>query len=477
ELPKGLSDDYKTLMMNSSLGDLNATQNYYEYNNINDSYEYEDGIIPSDLGWNVWMSISLVICCIGFVGNGYIIWLLSFQIKRNHFTTFILHLAIADNGFLASIVLYDLHQFTYFLGSGIFYHFFAFFSHMMYINANFLLTAISIDRCVAVLFPIWHHCFRPKGLSSMLCVVLWISSFLLSGSMSIVLFTDVFGAYSLYGLHFLVTAIVSLPFITLSTLVLFIKVCVQPKKKNRGRLLLMILMTLLCYLILAFPLNVFVVILNFFSIQTGPDLPYWEAGVILFSCLNSSINPLGEKKRSSDQRKHEGPFAKVCVLLWISSSLLSGIMSIRKGFVNYILLNFHFLVAATICLLLITLSTMVLFIKVCLKSNQKNQGRLLLMILITLLCFLILAFPLCVFAVIISFSSTNLDNKLQDWTVSSIMFSCINSSVNPVIYFLVGSKKGEHESHFAKGLQRSGSDWREIEEFKPTYKTSVLPTE
>uniref|UniRef100_A0A670ZC85 G-protein coupled receptors family 1 profile domain-containing protein n=1 Tax=Pseudonaja textilis TaxID=8673 RepID=A0A670ZC85_PSETE len=274
ELPKGLSDDYKTLMMNSR--------------------------------WNIWISISLIIYCIGFVGNGYIIWLLGFQIKRNRFTIFILHLAIADSGFLASIVIYKIHLFTYFLRSNILFLFCAFFSHMMYINANFILTAISIDRCVAVLFPIWHHCSRPKGLSSMVCVLLWISSFLLTGS--IVLFTNVFGKYNLFGLHFLVTAIVSLPLIILSTLVLFIKVCVKPKQKNQGRLLLMILITLLCFLILAFPLNVLVVILNFFSIQYSPDLWYWREGVLLLSCLNSSINPViyflvGRKKRAQTKEK------------------------------------------------------------------------------------------------------------------------------------------------------------------------------
>ncbi|ETE57900.1 Mas-related G-protein coupled receptor member H, partial [Ophiophagus hannah] len=451
-------------------------------------------------------------------------------IKRNRFTTFILHLAIADNGFLASIVIYDLHQFTYFLGSRIFYHFCAFFSHMMYINANFLLTAISIDRCVAVLFPIWHRCSRPKDLSSIVCVLLWISSFLLSGIMSIVLFTDVFGKYSLFGLPFLLIAIVSLPLITLSTLVLFIKVCVKPKQKNQGQLLLMILITLLCFLTLAFPLNVFVVILNFFSIQAGPDLRYWEAGVILFFCLKSSINPLiyflvGRKKGAQTNKsmkikrnrfttfilhlaiadsgyltsvviykihlftyflrskilflfcaffshmmyinanflltaisidrcvavffpiwhrcsrpKHLSSI--VCVLLWISSFLLSGIMSIRKGFVNYTLVSFHFLVTAIICLPLITLSTLVLFIKVCLKSNQKNQGRLLLMILMTLLCFLILAFPLSVLSVIVSFCSLETYNQLEYWGLCGMLFSYLNSSINPVIYFLVGRKKG-----------------------------------
>uniref|UniRef100_A0A8C6XB79 G-protein coupled receptors family 1 profile domain-containing protein n=1 Tax=Naja naja TaxID=35670 RepID=A0A8C6XB79_NAJNA len=298
--------------MISSLGDLDAIQNYYVYTNESDSYENAEEITLSDLGAILWLLITLITCCIGFVGNSYIIWLLGFQIKRNHFTTFILNLAIADSVYLTSVFIYYIDIFfTSLQGSETLNHLCIYVMHMTYINANFLLTAISIDRCVAVLFPIWHCCSQPKHLST-----------------------------------------------------------------------------------------------------------------------------------------------TVCVLLWISSFLLCGILRIMKVFGNYSLLNFHFLVTAIVCLPLSTLSTMVLFIKVLLKSNQKNQGQLLLTILITHLCFLIL--------VNTSFSSTKAYNKLElwlaysilfsYWTMSSIMFSCINSSVNPVIYFLVGSKKGTQSKESMKVL-------------------------
>ncbi|XP_070604777.1 mas-related G-protein coupled receptor member H-like [Erythrolamprus reginae] len=279
-------------MMNSSLGHLDTTENYFEYNNTNDSYEYEEGIYPSYLETFALVDITFIICCIGFVGNGYIIWLLGFQIKTNSFTTFILNLAVADFGFLASIVIYYIDQFARFQERKIFYHLCAFVSHMMYINAIFLLTAISIDRCVAVLFPIWHHCSRPKKLSSSICVLLWISSFLMSGSMRIMLLTNVFENYNLFGLYFLLLAIICLPLITLSTAILFFKMCRKSNQKNQGRLLLMILITLLCFLILAFPLNIFVLIFNFFNIPALSYLRYWEAGMIMCFCLNSSINPV-----------------------------------------------------------------------------------------------------------------------------------------------------------------------------------------
>ncbi|KAK9402980.1 Mrgprh: Mas-related G-protein coupled receptor member H [Crotalus adamanteus] len=297
-------------MMNSSLGDLDATENYYGYNNTIDSFEYTEEMPPSVLGWIALVGITLMACCIGFMGNGYIIWLLGFQVKRNHFTTFILNLAIADFGFLMSVVIYNIYGFIEFEGSTVFYIICAFFFQMMHFNSHFLLTAISIDRCVAVLFPVWHHCSQPKRLSSTVCVLLWIASFLLSGIMKIMTFTKVIVNDRLSVLHFLVTAIVCLPLITLSTGVLFIKVCLKLNRKNQGRLLLMILITLLCFLILAFPLYLFVVIDNFFSIEIDPEIPYWETCIVLFSCLNSSINPViyflaGRKKgaRSKESMK------------------------------------------------------------------------------------------------------------------------------------------------------------------------------
>uniref|UniRef100_A0A670Z016 G-protein coupled receptors family 1 profile domain-containing protein n=1 Tax=Pseudonaja textilis TaxID=8673 RepID=A0A670Z016_PSETE len=287
---------------------MDATQNYYGYTNESDSYENADEIYLSDLGAILCLLITLITCCIGFVGNGYIIWLLGFQIKRNSFTTFILNLAIADSVYLTSAFIYYIDTFfTSLQARETLNHLCIYFMHMTYTNANFLLTAISMDRCVAVLFPIWHRCSRPKHLSTTVCVLLWIFSFLLCGIMSI---TKVFGNYNLRKFHFLVTAIVCLPLITLSTMVLFIKMCLKSDQKNQGRLLLMIVITLLCFLILAFPFCLLAVIISFSSAKAYNKLELWFAYSILFSCLNSSINPViyflvGRKKgvRSKESLK------------------------------------------------------------------------------------------------------------------------------------------------------------------------------
>ncbi|XP_058030882.1 mas-related G-protein coupled receptor member H-like [Ahaetulla prasina] len=119
--------------------------------------------------------IIFIICSIGVPLNGIVIWLLGFQIKRNPFTIMILNLAIADFGFLAIweiVCSCSFIQFIHFIPFGIPFIILNYLSYTLYINGLFLLTAISIDRCVAVLFPIWHRCSRPKHLSPVVCIPL-----------------------------------------------------------------------------------------------------------------------------------------------------------------------------------------------------------------------------------------------------------------------------------------------------------------
>ncbi|XP_039202544.1 mas-related G-protein coupled receptor member H-like [Crotalus tigris] len=274
--------------MNSSLGDLDAAENHYGYNDAN---EHTEQLTLSDVEVILWTGIALITCCVGFVGNGYIIWLLGFQMKRNCFTTFIINLAVADFGFLTCVVIAFIYLFTNLLGSILNFICFSF-TQIMYIDAHFLMTAISIDQCVAVLFPIWHRCSRPKHLSPAVCVILWTSSFLLAGTVNIMKFTKVIVNDRLFTLHLFVTAMVCLLLITLSTVVLFIKVCLKSNQKNQGRLLLMILITLLCFLILAFPLSIIVVIFSFSSTEAQKELRFLIFPSVMLSCLNSSINPM-----------------------------------------------------------------------------------------------------------------------------------------------------------------------------------------
>ncbi|XP_034980324.1 mas-related G-protein coupled receptor member H-like [Zootoca vivipara] len=244
----------------------------------------------------------LVICCVGFLGNGIVIWLLGFHIRRKPFTTYILNLAVADFAFLLSLEFFYSIEYTEFVGLLQFYRIVLCLFASTYNTGQLLLTAISIDRCVSVLFPIWHRCARPTHLSTTVCALIWVLSCLLCLIVYILQETyfrisdNTFLYILIAYFQFLLTGLLCLPLMTISTVILFIKVCFKSHPRKRGRLLIVILLTLLFFLMLAFPLNAFL-LGGFIGLNIPIQLHYG----FLCASLNSSVNPflyflVGRKK-------------------------------------------------------------------------------------------------------------------------------------------------------------------------------------
>ncbi|XP_053101952.1 mas-related G-protein coupled receptor member H-like [Hemicordylus capensis] len=267
------------------------------WNSVNESYPRESPEIDS-------IEISLriiigVVCTFGLVGNGTVIWLLGFRIKRNPFTTYILNLAVADFGLLISVALIILQPilptYIFWIILDIFYDLFLVF----YSIGQLLLTAISVDRCVSVLFPIWYRCHRPPPLSAFVCVLIWVLSCVFNGIPTILF---LFGNNDFYSLDYqlLINAVLCLPLITISTLILFIRVCFKSQQHRRGRILIVVLLTLFFYLFFDFPFNVAFIIIE--PLYSHRFRYFWEC-LHLITSLNSSVNPfiyflVGRKKRS-----------------------------------------------------------------------------------------------------------------------------------------------------------------------------------
>ncbi|XP_060099075.1 mas-related G-protein coupled receptor member H-like [Heteronotia binoei] len=231
---------------------------------------------------------SPIIYIIGLVGNGIVICLLGFHIKRSPFTTYILNLAVADFGVLLflslnyiSLLIITEVEIYIFLISLLVVSF-------MHNTSQLLMTAISIDRCVSVLFPFWHRCHRPPHLSTIVCALMWILSFLSTGSLIIL---NNFGYLWIYWVYFspsIGVAALCLPLVTLSTMILLFKVFCKSQQPRRGRLLTIILLTLLFFLIFAFPLNA-ILIINCFTYMEYFDLVFYG---FFCACLNSCVNPV-----------------------------------------------------------------------------------------------------------------------------------------------------------------------------------------
>ncbi|KAM3840803.1 proto-oncogene Mas-like [Vipera latastei] len=248
--------------------------------------------------------VIVLICILGLVGNGRTIYLLAFSIKRNSFTTYILNLSIADFGVLTSLIVaasfltaLSLSQRTH-MADTFFFLLFEFF-FFTYSASQFLLTAISLDRCVAVLFPLWHRCHRPPYLSTLVGGLIWILSFLLSAVHFLLHQTRSSGS-SPFLYQLIVNGLFCTPLMIVSTVTLWIHMR-SKSQHNQKKLLTTILLALLFFLLFSLPMNVFYVIEYFDSY----NLLLMTIGIGCAS-LNSSINPLlyffvGRKKRGKNQ--------------------------------------------------------------------------------------------------------------------------------------------------------------------------------
>ncbi|XP_070604764.1 mas-related G-protein coupled receptor member H-like [Erythrolamprus reginae] len=274
--------------------------NMSKISGISSLYDQEFDILTQSL----LSGLFTIICILGLLGNGMTIYLLTYCIKRNSFTTFILNLSVADFGVLASYIMALIFATVLFLGkrNNIVETFFLLCFELLvftYSASQFLLTAISLDRCVAVLFPLWHRCHRPSYLPTLVSGLIWTLTFLLSAVHFILLQTRAFRSSPLL-YQLIVNGLFCTPLMVVSTVTLLIHARFKLQLAQR-KLLTVILLALLCFLFFSLPMNVFYAIQYFgtynivlLTIGTG------------CATLNSSINPLlyffvGRGTRGKDQ--------------------------------------------------------------------------------------------------------------------------------------------------------------------------------
>ncbi|XP_062433132.1 mas-related G-protein coupled receptor member H-like [Rhea pennata] len=253
-----------------------------------DDGDYKCVIDVSDVALD---GATLLICPCGLVGNGAVLWLLGFRIRRNPITVYILNLAFADFTFLlfmlTSALLYIMEnvscstlEFLNYLRPLFLLSLFA------YNMGLYLLTAISVERCVSILCPLWYRCRRPEHLSTTVCALLWALSVSVIAVVTSLCMSHQpehcqLALISMYVLNFFIFA----PPMVLFSTILFIKVRCGPRRHHPGKLYVVIFFTVLFFLLFALPLSIW----NFlqqFNYVTGQSQI-----VFLLVCINSSINP------------------------------------------------------------------------------------------------------------------------------------------------------------------------------------------
>ncbi|XP_053415852.1 mas-related G-protein coupled receptor member X2 [Nycticebus coucang] len=240
-------------------------------------------------------SLILAIALVGLAGNGVVLWLLGFCMRRNAFSVYILNLAAADFLFLSflivnclGIVIGTLHSISVFIPNAI-----ATVLTFAYLAGLSILSAISTERCLSVLRPIWYRCRRPRHLSAITCALLWGLSLLLSileGEYCGLLFR--WGDYDWCRMFDFITAawlIVLFVILSGSSLALLVRILCSSQRMPLTRLYVTIVFTVLAFLICGLPFGIYWFLLTW---KVDVFTCYLDLVLVVLSCVNSSANPI-----------------------------------------------------------------------------------------------------------------------------------------------------------------------------------------
>ncbi|XP_035528042.1 chemokine-like receptor 1 [Morone saxatilis] len=148
-----------------------------------EEYDYKDEHAELRQSLNI---MSLIVYSLAFVlgvlGNGVVIWVTGFKMKKTVNTIWFLNLAIADflfTAFLPLSVTYTASNFHWPFGR-----------FMCKLNSTisflnifasvYILVVISVDRCVSVVWPVWAQNHRSVRKASCVSLGVWVLALILS---------------------------------------------------------------------------------------------------------------------------------------------------------------------------------------------------------------------------------------------------------------------------------------------------------
>ncbi|XP_012880003.1 PREDICTED: proto-oncogene Mas [Dipodomys ordii] len=252
---------------------------------------------------------------LGFVENGVLLWFLGFRMQRNPFTVYITHLSIADISLLFCIFILSIdYALDHELSSSHYYTMVTLSVTFLfgYNTGLYLLTAISVERCLSVLYPIWYRCHRPKHQSAFVCALLWALSCLVTTMEYIMCIDNEAERRSRSDCRAVIIFIAILTFLVFTPLmlvcsaILVVKIRKSSWPSRSSKLYLVIMVTIVIFLIFAMPMRLLYLLYyeHWTAFRNLHNLS------LLFSTISSSANPFiyffvgsSKKKRFKESLK------------------------------------------------------------------------------------------------------------------------------------------------------------------------------
>ncbi|XP_016074921.1 PREDICTED: mas-related G-protein coupled receptor member X2-like [Miniopterus natalensis] len=241
-------------------------------------------------------SLTLIIALPGLAGNAVVLWLLGVRIGRTTFSVYMFNLAGADFLFLCCQILFSLCKLHVFPSDCFNIRVFCIpVLFLFYITGLSILSAISTERCLSVLWPIWYRCRRPRHTSAIMCALLWALSLLLSileGNYCGFLTQDLHLVWCPV-LDFITAAWLILLFVLTSgsSLALMTRLLCGSQRVPLTRLCVTLMLTVLVFLLCGLPLGIYWFLLFWSEIHLNAFSHISQVANTL-SCINSSANPV-----------------------------------------------------------------------------------------------------------------------------------------------------------------------------------------
>lgn len=244
----------------------------------------------------------------GLVGNMKLIWILGFCTERNPFTTYMLNLALAGfgtvlselaGGIITDLVLFNdaFHGVSDLISS--LPDVLLFFT---YCASLYLLTAVSLEMVLSVLFPVWYQCQRPGKSSAVVSFLLWSLSGLLSGILLLCYLQGQYGG-TIENILCIANFLICVPLMIASSLTVMATLCCKSQRRQLPKLYVTVLIPILIFIVLGIPLNVLYPF--FFKADDFPmetvELSYLLASFI--SSIHPFIYSLVGRKRKRQPRE------------------------------------------------------------------------------------------------------------------------------------------------------------------------------